>query len=95
MGGWGGGGGGGGRGGGGGGYILAKARRQVTQHELGIHTLPLLVINITVGLIHDLLLDELFQAVFKSDHPNRVLPLRSRVFPLRILHIRQLVLTPH
>lgn len=76
--------------GGGGGNVLAKARRQVAQHELGIHTLPLLIINITVGLIHDLLLDELLQAVFQSDDPNRVLPLCSRVFPLRILHLRQL-----
>jgi len=41
------------------GGILAKARWQVAQHELGIHMLPLLIINISISLIHNLLLDEL------------------------------------
>lgn len=54
-------------------HHLAQPGRQVAQHELSIHPLPLLIVNVAVGLIHDLLLDQLFQAILKSDDAHRIL----------------------
>ena len=64
---------------------LSESWRQISQHQLCIHTLPLLIVNVAVCLIHNLLLDELFKAIFQRDDAHRAALMIAAVMPCSFL----------